>query len=305
MAALSDYQAFTKPAELHKAINTLRGLVAGINSDEKVSNKEIGELVNWCELHASLRNRHPFSEILPVVEHACEDGVINKEEAKDILWLCNNFVDNSSYYDAVTSALQFLSGLIHGIMADGELSESEIATLKKWIDSNDFLAGTYPFDEINSLLFAVMEDKKITTAEKEELMAFFGNFIDFTSSLNLVEADFVALRNKYTVGGICSMCPEIDFAEKIFCFTGESYRATRTEISECVKQLGGKIRSGITSKTDFLIVGNAGNPCWAYSCYGRKIEDAMNIRKCGGKVVIVNETDFWDAVDDALAGIEL
>ena len=28
-----EYRQFTKPAELHKAINTLRGLVAGINSD--------------------------------------------------------------------------------------------------------------------------------------------------------------------------------------------------------------------------------------------------------------------------------
>ena len=39
--ALSDYQVFTKPAELHKAINTLRGLVAGINSDAEVDVKEI------------------------------------------------------------------------------------------------------------------------------------------------------------------------------------------------------------------------------------------------------------------------
>lgn len=29
----------------------------------------------------------------------------------------------------------------------------------------------------------------------------------------------------------------------------------------------------------------------------------MNLRKEGAGIVIVNETDFWDAVDDALAGI--
>lgn len=33
MEAEREYRQFTKPAELHKAINTLRGLVAGINSD--------------------------------------------------------------------------------------------------------------------------------------------------------------------------------------------------------------------------------------------------------------------------------
>lgn len=304
MADTLDYRIFTKPAELHKSINTLRGLVAGINSDATVSEKEISELVNWCELHAPLRDRHPFSEILPVVEQACADGVIDDEEAKDILWLCNNFADNSSYYDEVTSSIQFLSGLIHGIMADGELSDKEIFTLKKWIDNNDFLAGTYPFDEINSLLHVILEDKKITIEEKEQLMAFFGNLIDFTSSLNLTESDFKVLRDKYTISGICAICPEITFERKTFCFTGESYRGTRSEISEIVKKLGGQIRAGVTSKTDYLIVGNAGNPCWAYACYGRKIEEAMKLRTAGKKIAIVNENDFWDAVDDAEAGIE-
>ena len=68
-----------------------------------------------------------------------------------------------------------------------------------------------------------------------------------------------------------------------------------------VEALGGAMRPSVTTKTDYLIVGNAGNPCWAYACYGRKIEDAMNIRKDGGKVQIINETDFWDAVWDEQA----
>ena len=304
MESLPKYQNFTKPAELHKAINTLRGLVAGINADVDISRTEINELVHWCELHAPLRSKHPFSEILPVVERACADGIIDETESKDILWLCSNFVDNSSYYNWITSSLQFLSGLIHGIMADGELSDIEIKTLKTWIDSNDFLAGSYPFDEINSLLFSVMEDKKITTTEKEELMSFFGNFIDFSSSLNLIESDYADLRKKYTVSGICAMCPEIYFENKVFCFTGDSYCATRGEMSETVTSLGGVVRSSVSSKTDYLIVGNAGNPCWAHACYGRKIEEAMAIRKNGGKVIIVNETDFWDAAEDAKAEIK-
>ena len=129
---LEDYRRFTKPAELHKAVNTLRGLVAGINSDMDVSSKEVTELVHWCEIHAEFRDRHPFSEILPVVERATEDGVVTEEEAKDILWLCNNFADNNAYYDMVTSSIQFLAGMLHGLLADGELSDREIMTLKAW-----------------------------------------------------------------------------------------------------------------------------------------------------------------------------
>ena len=167
MVERANYRDFTKPAELHKAINTLRGIVAGITSDRVVGDSEVSELTHWCQLQAHLRDRHPFSEIIPTVERACEDGVVTEEEAKDILWLCNNFADSNSYYNSITSSIQFLAGLVHGIMADGELSDKEISALKAWIDANEFLAGTYPFDEINSLLYVILEDKKIELKEEE------------------------------------------------------------------------------------------------------------------------------------------
>ena len=303
MEAARDYRQFTKPAELHKAVNTLRGIIAGISTDAKIGSSEIQELAHWCEVHSHLRNRHPFSEILPVVEAACSDGVISEEESKDILWVCSSFADSGTYYNTVTSTIQFLSGMIHGIMADGEISDSEIAALQSWIRTNDFLAGTYPFDEINSLLCSIMADKKVDEDERNELLAFFSNIIEFKNSFNLIERDYVDLREKYSVGGICAVCPEVIIEGKNFCFTGESYRATRKELSDLIAQLGGAFKNSVSSKTDYLIVGNAGNPCWAYACYGRKIEEAVNIRKNGGKIVIVNETDFWDTIDDLSAGI--
>lgn len=298
-----EYRAFTKPAELHKAINTLRGIIAGITTDTTVDQSEIQELTHWCELHNHLRDRHPFSEILPVVERACEDGVITEDESKDILWVCSSFADSGAYYDAVTSTIQFLSGMIHGIMADGEISDKEVDALNAWIKANDFLSGTYPFDELNSLLSSILEDKKIDEDERNTLLAFFSNIIEFKNSFNLIERDFVDLREKYSVDGICASCPEVTLDGKTFCFTGESYRATRKEIAEVVTQLGGVFRNNVSSKTDYLIVGNAGNPCWAYACYGRKIEEAMELRKNGGHIVIVNETDFWDTVEDLQASI--
>lgn len=299
-----EYQQFTKPAELHKAINTLRGLVAGINSDSGASDAEMAELTHWCELHSHLRDRHPFSELLPVVDAACADGVVTEDEAKDVLWLCNNFADSSFYYDMTTSSIQFLSGLVHGIMADGELSDREIAALSSWVNANDFLAGTYPFDEIHGMLCAILADGKITEDERNQLMALFSNFLDFTSSFNLTRADFDDLREKYSIPGICAACPDVSLEGKLFCFTGESLRAKRAEIADVIASLGGMFRSSVSAKTDYLIVGNSGNPCWAYACYGRKIEEAVALRRAGAKVVIVNETDFWDAVDDKLAGIE-
>lgn len=298
-----NYREFTQPAELHKAINILRGIVAGIKSDETVSVAEMTELIHWCEIHADLRERHPFSEIIPVVEGAIEDGVVTGDEAQDILWVCNNFADNGHYYNEITSSIQFLAGLIHGVMADGELSDGEIASLKSWINDNEEMAGTYPFDEINSLLYMVLEDKMITSDEREQLMAFFSNLIEFKDSYNLNEQDYAKLRAKHGSGSVCAVCPEVAFEGHLFCFTGDSYKASREEFIAAVKELGGNTRTGVSKKTDYLVVGNAGNPCWSYACYGRKIEEALNLRKNGAKVIIVNENDFWDAVEDTRAGI--
>lgn len=298
---IEEYRSFTKPAELHKAINILQGMVTGISSDGHIDESESNELINWCELHAHLRDRHPFSEILPKIDAALEDGVIDEDERADILWLCNNILDSEKYYDLTTSSIQFLHGLIHGVMADGVLTDAEIHSLSDWLETNDFLRGTYPFDELDSLIHAALADGKISEDERAMLTAFFGSLIDFKDSRNLVEADFIALRAQYSMDGICAMCPEITFQGKTFCFTGQSYRGPRSELAAKVKQLGGTFRTSVTQKTDYLVVGNAGNPCWAYSCYGRKIEEAVQLRKDGAKVQIVNETDFWDAVEDAEA----
>lgn len=298
------YRQFTKPAELHKAINTLRGIIAGINTDTQVSKDEINELTHWCQVHAHLSDRHPFSEIIPIVESACADGVVTEDEAKDILWVCSSFADSGAYYDAITSSIQFLAGLVHGIMADGEISDSEIKALQSWINANEFLSGCYPYDEINSLLSIILEDKKIDDDEREMLLAFLSNLVEFKNSFNLNEKDFSNLKDTYSVPGICSSCPDVQIEGRTFCFTGESYRASRKQINDVILRLGGSLKGSVSKKIDYLVVGNAGNPCWAYACYGRKIEEAVKLRKEGAKVVIINETDFWDAADDALAGIE-
>ncbi len=295
---IQDYRKFTKPSELHKAINTLRGIVAGITTDYKINDDEVNELSHWCLQHADLIDRHPFNELIPMIQSAYQDGILEESEANDIVWLCNNFVSDSDYYNLVTSGLQFLGGLIHGILADGVITDSEIRTLKSWIISNDYLSGCYPFDEIESLLMTILMDGKITEDERNMLTAFLSNFIDLKYSYNLTSVNMDALKSKYSIGGICSVCQSIDFKNNLFCFTGQSTRATRNEIATIICHEGGEFKNNLTNSTRYLIVGNDGNPCWAYSCYGRKIEDAINRRKAGQRLTIVNEVDFWDIIDD-------
>jgi hypothetical protein len=58
------------------------------------------------------------------------------------------------------------------------------------------------------------------------------------------------------------------------------------------------VASSVSSKVDYLIIGADGNPCWAYACYGRKVEMAVQLRKQGSRLQLIHEHDFHDAIAD-------
>ncbi|WP_100012277.1 BRCT domain-containing protein [Lentibacillus sediminis] len=294
---VEQYRMFTSKSEVHKAINALIGIIKGVEFDGMVSNTELAEITNWCNLHRHLKKKSPFKEIIPTLDEALEDDHLSQEEIQDILWLCNKVVngdDFEDFYNLVTSSIQQLEGILHGMLADSELSESEIHQLSDWMDENETLKGTYPFDEIDSLLLEVYKDGFISENEKQQLTGFFGSFIDINMSCNINEPEIKALQQKYSIDGICAVNPEISFADKTFCFTGTSTKATRNEIAKIIEEKGGRFNNNVTKKTEYLIVGGDGNPCWAFACYGRKVEKTIKRRKEGQKVVIVHESDFWD-----------
>jgi hypothetical protein len=296
---IEDYRVYTSKAEVHKAINSLIGMIKGIEIDGIVTSEELDEITNWCNLHRFLQNKSPFSEIIPVMDNALFDGHLEMEELQDILWLCNRIInsdDFDEYYNIITSSIQELEGILHGILSDNELSEIEINQLAIWMEEREFLKGTYPFDEIDSLLVSARQDGIISSDEKNMLKAFFSNFIDTRISYNINEFEMKALQSKYSVSGICAICPNITFENKTFSFTGTSSRAKRKEIAEIIVNKGGYFNDGVTKKTDFLIVGGEGNPCWAFSCYGRKVEKAVQLRKEGSQIIILHENDFWDEI---------
>lgn len=91
---------------------------------------------------------------------------------------------------------------------------------------------------------------------------------------------------------------EVEFDGRVFTFTGTSTKATRQQIVDQITELGAAFSPNVTSQTHYLVVGAGANPCWAFSCYGRKVEKAVEVRKSGGAILIVHESDFWDAVAD-------
>jgi hypothetical protein len=73
-------------------------------------------------------------------------------------------------------------------------------------------------------------------------------------------------------------------------------KATRKQMASIVEEKGGVHAPKLLQSTNYLVVGSGSNPCWAFSCYGRKIEEAMKLRQGGLPIIIVHESDFWDSL---------
>lgn len=298
MLVKEDYNKYHSKSILHKTLNLLEGILLGLKIDNKITNGEYEELKNWYYLNKSSFNTQQFQELINYIEQALNDNFLSIEEIDDMLWFCNNMknFNSSKYYDAITSDIQKLQGILYGIIADNTIEDNEIEELKKWIQDNESMKNTYPYDEVYSLLLGILKDNKITNDERNLLKVFFSDFIDKSTSYNINELEIENLRKELNIGGLCSVDPKIIVKNKSFCFTGTSSNMTRNEFAGKVQELGGFYNDRITNSTDFLIVGNDSNPCWAFSCYGRKIEKAMALRKKGSNIIIAHENDFWDAV---------
>lgn len=288
------YKRYIGPAVLNKELNTLRGLIEGIEIDNLINDKELSFLTNWLDGKTALANRIPFNELIAKVKAALDDKILTEEEKLDILWFCDQLRNENPYYNLTTSLMQSLHGLLAGISADGVINPIEIENLSEWIDNHRELTGSWPFDEIDALITSILSDKIIDEKESRFLLSFCSEFVRECSPL-LLEGNFSRdLINE----GICALDPNIQFKDNCFCCSGEAKRASRKEIEEVILNLGGNFSKGVTKSIDYLIVGAEGNVAWAFSCYGRKIEQVMNLRKEGLKIQLIHEFDFWDAVED-------
>lgn len=290
----SDLQIVTTKARADKAINSLKGILLGIISDDIISVEEMKELRLWAKDHYDLVERNPFREFMLLIENTVSNEIPSKEAIEDLYWLCQKYEHNSIYYNGITSDLQLLQGIFHGILADGVLNDDEIFKLHDWLSENEHLNSYYPYDEVRSLVLSIVADKKIDEDERAILTAFIKQFVELKNSetSEKIDRDTVDIN----ISEICAIDPDIIFDNKTFCITGILSRGNRSQLQEAIQNKGGIPVNTISKKTDYLIIGDNNNSCWTYSCYGRKVEKALDLRKSGHTIILVHEFDVFDAI---------
>lgn len=296
--AEAELMLYTSKSRADKAINSLKGILLGINMDGEVNENEVQELKLWALEHQDLIHRNPFREFMSVIDGVLSNGIPAKDSIEDLYWLCQKYETENYYYNAVTADLQTLQGICHGLLSDGKIHDEEVFQLDKWLNENEHLNSYYPYDELRSLVLSIVSDRKVDEEERIVLKAYLNQFVKLTNTDMKDQVDLET--NSVQLSALCTSEPNVTFEGKTFCITGILKRGTREATEAQIRALGGIPTNSVTRKTDYLIVGDNGNQAWAFACYGRKVEKAMELRKGGHTITLIHEFDFADIIDDLI-----
>lgn len=295
---IQPHAIYSTKSIIDKAIHSLKGILLGITLDSEVNHKEIRELFLWAESFSHFKNRKPFNELISIIDLISRGELPSADSIEDIVWLTQKYEPNYYFYDSITSDIQVLHGLCHGILSDGVVKNSEITGLRDWLNNHSHLQGHYPYDELHSLILDVLSDGKIDETERIVLKAHLFSFSPVKDEL--LRQSLTSELANVPVSGICTSNASIIFEGRRFCLTGILKRFSRKEVQSYIAKLSGTSVNNINQETDYLIVGNSGNEAWAFSCYGRKVQQAIEMRKNKHKIQIIHEFDFCDKIEELI-----
>lgn len=284
-----EHDRFCGPQQVERDLNTLVGILKGIQADIYINQKELLELVKWIKDSEQLFYKKPYNELIECISKGIEDKILTTDEIEDILWICEQYLNKQSpYYNLITSGVQKLHGILRGIKADNEINKSEIKFLEEWLNENNYLKNAYPYQDLLKLIFKVIEDDIITQEEQKEVLDFCNQIL---SNVNVQMP--ISPEDSFQV----SDSDEINFEAATFCITGVSPSHTRKEIAEMIEMYGGYMLDTISKKLNYLVICDEKNSCWAFVGYGRKVEKAMNLNKVGANIKVIHETCIYDKID--------
>lgn len=159
--------------ETKKAAYQLAGLIYGISLDGIIDRNEYLALRSWCTEFEPLCEQEEFQRLHGKVNPIIEDGKVNAEEIEEIKIILSDFLDDLGAKNGLASNLYFLNGIFKGILASGVINTYELYKLNQWLEKNDHLKTSAPFDEVFALIQEVLEDKKVDDEEAIRLKAFF------------------------------------------------------------------------------------------------------------------------------------
>ena len=164
--------------ETKKAAFQLAGLIYGISMDGIVDRNEYLALKSWCGEFEPLCEREEFQKLHSQIKPIIDDGKVNSEEIEEIKNILNSFLEEIGAKNETNSNLYFLNGLFKGILASGYVNTYEMYKLNQWLEKNDYLKNSAPFNELFDIIQTVLEDKKVDDEEAKKLKTYFSKWVE-------------------------------------------------------------------------------------------------------------------------------
>ncbi len=190
----------------------------------------------------------------------------------------------AAYINELNRSLAGLLGIATGLLADRELQDVEIRFLKDWLDQNSAIASAWPGDVVYSRVSEALADGRVTEEERAHLVQTLQQLIGGT--LNELAA------STHTTQMLSYDTAPVEFSQAMFCLTGDFAFAPRSRCEQEIVTRGGIVKSSVSKKLRYLVVGGLGSTEWKHGSFGTKIERAMELKRGGAVIVFVHE-DHW------------
>lgn len=184
-----------------------------------------------------------------------------------------------------------LIGICRGILADGAVNTSEGAFLLDWLDRHKEFASTFPFNILYPRVRDALVDGVLDTDEEKDLL----EAIQAT-----IGGEYNSPRGSNSLSTNLPFdvpCPTILYSASTFVLTGTFGYGRRRDVRAAIEDRQGMVLSTVSLKTDYLVVGDVGSRDWIHSSYGRKIQNAVELRQRGAMISIVPERHWITSLE--------
>jgi hypothetical protein len=187
----------------------------------------------------------------------------------------------------VSKAIDQLTGICAGILADGKVNEKEAVFFADWVRKFAPYEPIWPFTDILTRVDRIFADGRCDKEELEELKSLMEELCGQNKDAKPKETYSTTLP-------LDSPKPDpVVLVDRIVNITGRFAFGTRKKVMTAIEEEGG-IPSGSTptKKSNYLVIGVFASRDWYNTNYGRKIERAVELRESKSGIAIISE-EHW------------
>lgn len=255
-------------------VNLLYGFFFGFIADGVIQEEEKDFLMKWRYERADDADVPLLRPVFAGIDAALADSVLTLEEVFDMIALLSKVQNGEGNYASETIDAQLIIAFCQGITCDGVVNKKELELLSIWLEK-----------------FAGSASEK-WNALKEDVKGILGR-----EDFSLEEAERIRRLIVDYISVPDDSSEPMEFDGKLFVLSGQFALGDKKSVGKRIEALGGRIVSGVSKKTDYVVVGGARSNLWKYGAYGTKIEKAKALQSEGVPLKIVSEGDLVKALD--------